>query len=112
MSLTALFLSLCLYTPLPCDKVEVSYANLGTNVLGRATKMSTGRLIIQLDNSLKTSPDWLQRNVMLHEVSHLVVWHENPNRLLQHHGPTFRSACLHLAASYGAGKAGCIKGIS
>lgn len=107
MSITALFLSVCLHTSIDCESVEVSYSNLDRSVLGRATMMTSGRLIIKLAPSLGEAPLWLRRGVLLHETAHLVTWTENPDRILEDHGPTFTKTCEKLAKLSGYGDKIC-----
>lgn len=112
MSLTALFLSICLQTQLPCADVGVSYSDLGKDTHGRATMMSSGRMVIQLHETLEATPHWIQREVMLHEIAHLVVWYENPQKIKSHHGSTFRHICKRLADTVGFGRTSCTRGTS
>lgn len=109
MSLTALFLSICLHTQLPCDTVDVAYSGMPSDVLGRATMYHGGRTVIRINRSIQGGPHWLLRNTMLHEVAHLVVWQEYPNKLLSHHGRTFRGACQKLANAYGVSHQSCLE---
>lgn len=110
MSLVALFMSICIHTTLPCDQVEVRYSNMESpkqgmwsgptvraNVLGRASVYSTGRQVIEINSIMKNYDEWRVRNVMLHEISHLVVWQEYPNQQVMPHGRKFRNACYKVS---------------
>lgn len=109
MSLTALLMSMCLHTALPCEEIEIEWAPLKIDVgprdswggkpilKGRATIYEGGRKLIQINERLKDWTDWQVRDVVMHELAHHLTWHKHPTGKYPAHGRQFRHACYEIA---------------
>lgn len=120
MDLITLFMTLCLHTQLDCDAVQVDYVKFETGrlsmysgpsglpqTLGRATIYRSGGMRIEINEQMEPWAEWRRRDVIIHELAHLVVWTENPNRMIGDHGSTFRRACYNIAEKAGVPRKRC-----
>ena len=71
MNLTALVLTMCVYTSLDCEKVDVAYADLADGQLGRVTSYSNGYKTIEVANYLKNKYPYRTRNVIMQQLTYL-----------------------------------------
>lgn len=72
MSLTALFLSLCIQTPqLNCNQISVELAELDYGIDGQSLLYSNGQTTIQIDQTLPPNGRKIKETI-LHELAH--VW--------------------------------------
>jgi len=110
MDLITLFMTLCLHTQLDCDAVQVEYSKFETGrlvrsttpslipkTLGRATMYANGTMTIEINGQMEPWAEWRRRDVLIHELAHLVAWTENPHRIIDDHGSIFRKACYKIA---------------
>lgn len=120
MDLITLFMTLCLHTQLDCDAVQVEYAKFETGrlernlvpsgsprTLGRATIYRSGAMTIEINEQMEPWAEWRRRDVIIHELAHLVAWTENPHRIIDDHGRSFRKACYKIADKAGVPKKRC-----
>lgn len=106
MTLSALFMTFCLNTDLPCADIGVEYAKLGRGVKGQALLYRSGRMKIQISEKHKTQSERRLTLTMLHEVAHLIVYAtKGPNEA--HHGYAFKRACEGLALKSGMNRNSC-----
>ena len=114
MSLLALFMSICLHTDLACEDIEIEYSKLdapkvrNTNAItlppivkGRATLFADGRQLIEINERMESWNEWQRRDVVMHEIAHMVVWHSHPDARIPAHGREFRHACYDIARAIG-----------
>lgn len=112
MNLTALFLSMCLNTGLPCEDINVGFGQTPTDIMGTAQLYNTGRMDITISTLIEDSA-YKTRETLAHEVAHLVVYSNNlkkGQRLNWGHNHHFMVACKKVSRSVGMNPKHCSKG--
>ena len=100
MTLRELFLSVCLHTTLPCDEIEVRYAETPPESEAAALMYNSGRMEILFNPKIKKKTS-RHKNTMVHEVAHLVVYQIKGRKPYIGHGYLFSNECIKLSMDYG-----------
>ena len=90
-----LFLSICLMTSLNCSDVNVEYYRLPFDTHAIAAIDIRGDYHILVDPSVKKQKSHRQRNIMIHEIAHLLVYEIDPTN--NTHNEVFDEVCEELS---------------
>ncbi len=107
MNLTALVLTMCVYTSLDCEKVDVAYADLADGQLGRVTSYSNGYKTIEVANYLKNKYPYRTRNVIMQQLTYLEAWREYPGHFIDMNRLVYQSTCSKIAWGIKVNKINC-----
>lgn len=77
-ALQELFMSICLLTSLSCNDVTVMYKVLPFDVVGQASMGVSGNYYILISNDVKLKRNANKKELMVHEISHLLVYEIDP----------------------------------
>ena len=92
-----IFMTICALTMLECNSITVEYYDLpDDNWYGAAAHDDEGNYYIFVDESAKKKNEKFMRQLMTHEIAHLIVYEIDPTET-KHYG-IFEEICLELVA--------------
>ncbi len=91
-----IFMAICALTALDCDAVHVYYGNTrGFDNIAIAGIDTRGEYHIIVDrSSVRREGNIFMRQLMVHEIAHLIVYEQDPTYTT--HGELFQEACHNL----------------
>lgn len=94
-----LFMTICALTMLSCSDVNVQYYSLPDDIYGVAGIDRNGQYHVLLDEDVKREKKHFKRNLLIHEIAHLLVYQIDPTN--NTHDEVFDDVCEELSLKMG-----------